>query len=85
MISIGRILSPCSQYIIIIIVVVVVIIIIINVFIYKKLSYRKETVRLLHNIEIRVLQAYFDQTESVDGFQTRHNREVDVYRAGASR
>ena len=26
-----------------------------NDFIKKKLSYRKETVRLLHNIEIRVL------------------------------
>jgi len=43
---------------------------------YKKLSYRKETVRLLHNTEIRVLHLshivliglfrIFDQIDSID-------------------
>jgi len=53
----------------------------------KKLSYRKKTVQLLHNIEIMHTKAIYiaDRPISIKStdFQTRHNREVDVYRAGA--
>ena len=59
----------------------------------KKVSYRKQTVRLLHNIEITVLHeshimvliGLFQSNRERRLTCTRHNREVDVYRAIASR
>jgi len=55
---------------------------------YKKLSYRKETARMLHNQGLTLKPYRADRPISIKSrsytdFQTRHNGEVDVYRAGA--